>query len=104
MSKSYYIEDGLPTWTKAAGEIMDWTVGFTQWLDGLLIATPSVVSSVPAELIVTGAQVIAGGTAIKATLGGGIAGSTYLVHYTATVNASLVRIVTIRIKVVSDRA
>ena len=103
-NKSYYIEDGIPTWTKTPGEAMDWTVGFTQWLDGQLIVTPTVVSSAPDELIVSGVQAIAGSTAIKATLAGGVAGSTYLVHYTATVSASLIRIATIRIKVVSDRA
>jgi hypothetical protein len=55
-------------------------------------------------LIVSGVQAIAGSTAIKATIAGGVSGSSYLVHYTATVSASLIRIATIRIKVVSDRA
>jgi hypothetical protein len=104
MSKlSYYIEDGLPTWPKAIGEVMDWTVGFTQWLDGQTIATAAVTCADPA-LTITGAQSIAGATAIKATIGGGVIGTTYLVHYSATVSATLVRIVTIRIKVVADRA
>jgi len=80
MTDTFFLLRGLPTIIKAPGEVLAYTVDFTDWLDGLVITSCEVTGP---GVTIAGASVVGGGKAITATISGGVRGSEALVDFTA---------------------